>query len=423
MQEKERESIALFRYGLIAPLLNQQVESKKDYLAEICSQVHQVPYYGPKEYNPKTIEEWLRLYKKEGFDVLKPKLRADRGMSRSIPVELQEAIYELRQERRDLPVTMFYELLVQKALIKKCDFSYATVYRLLKKNDLVGKGRRKEPERKRFAYDTVNMLWQVDASAGPYLQVGTKKRPTYLLSFIDDCSRIVPAARFSFTENTEDLMAVFEEALLRRGIPSMVYADNGKIFRSDQFQLACASLGISLIHTRPYDAPAKGKIEKFFGTVKLRFFPFLREHMPVDLEQLNALFLKWLEEQYHRRVHSSLNMTPLDKYLSQMSRVKMVEDPASLKLLFLKRDYRKVRHDGTIFLHNHLFEVPPVYTGQRIELRYDEELKQVLIFENGRQKGQARLVNFADNARVKREKPALSFTRLLDPAKGDDEDV
>lgn len=119
MQEKERESIALFRYGLIAPLLNQQVESKKDYLAEICSQVHQVPYYSPKEYNPKTVEEWLRLYKKEGFDVLKPRLRADRGLSRSIPLETQEAILELRQERKDLPVTMFFELLVEKGVIKK----------------------------------------------------------------------------------------------------------------------------------------------------------------------------------------------------------------------------------------------------------------------------------------------------------------
>jgi len=419
MQEKERESIALFRYGLIAPLLNEQVESKQDYLAETCSRVHQVPYYGPKEYTPKTITEWLRLYKKEGFDVLKPKLRADRGMSRSIPVELQEAIYELRQERRDLPVTMFYELLVQKALIKKCDFSYATVYRLLKKNDLVGKGRRKEPERKRFAYEKVNILWQVDASAGPYLQVGTKKRPTYLLSFIDDCSRIIPAARFSFSENTEDLMSVFEEALLRRGIPRMVYADNGKIFRSDQFQLACASLGITLLHTKVRDAPAKGKIEKFFGTVKLRFFPLLREKMPLDLDGLNTFFWQWLEQEYHRRRHSALEMSPLDKYLSQVSQVKMVEDPASLKLLFLKRDYRKVRHDGTISLHNHLFEVPPLYIGQKIELRYDEELKDVLIFAEGQSAGKAKAVNLADNARAKREKPALSFAAL----KGEDENV
>ena len=124
MQEKDRENIALFRYGLIAPLLNDQVESKKDYLSEICSQVHQVPYYGPKEYAPKTVEEWLRLYKKEGFDVLKPKSRSDKGRSRSIPLGLQETILMRRQEKRDLPVTMFYDLLIEKGVFRICDFSY-----------------------------------------------------------------------------------------------------------------------------------------------------------------------------------------------------------------------------------------------------------------------------------------------------------
>lgn len=423
MQEKDRENIALFRYGLIAPLLNDQVESRKDYLAEICSRVHQVPYYGPKEYTPKTVEEWLRFYKKLGFDALKPKSRSDKGRSRSIPCELQAAILEQREARRDLPVTMFYELLIEKGVIRKCDFSYATVYRLLKKHELVGKQKRKEPERKRFAYETVNSLWQVDATAGPYLQVGAKKKPTFLLAFIDDCSRVVPAGRFSFTENTEDLMRVFEEAVLRRGLPKLVYADNGKIFRSDQFQLACASLGITLLHTKIYDAPAKGKIEKFFGTVKMRFFPLLREKEIRDLDELNALYWQWMEQDYHRRVHSALGMTPLDKYLSQMSRVKMVEDPAELKFLFLKRDYRKVRHDGTVSLHNQLFEVPPVYIGQRIELRYDEALKQAFVFAENKPVDEAKAVNLADNARVKRERPALSFAELTSSHKGDDADV
>ena len=423
MQEKDRENIALFRYGLIAPLLNDQVESKQDYLAEVCSQIHQVPYWGPKEYTPKTVEEWLRLYKKEGFDVLKPKSRSDKGQSRSIPYELQEAILEQRQERRDLPVTMFYEVLVQKGVIKQCDFSYATVYRLLKKHELVGKQRRKEPERKRFAYETVNALWQTDVTSGPYLQVGAKKKPTFLLAFIDDCSRIVPAARFSFTETTEDLMRVFEEAILRRGLPRLVYADNGKIFRSDQFQLACASLGITLLHTKIYDAPAKGKIEKYFGTLKLRFFPLLREKESSSLDELNAFYWQWMEQEYHRRVHSALGMTPLDKYLSQMSQVKMVEDPASLKFLFLKRDYRKVRHDGTVSLHNCLFEVPPVYIGQRIELRYDEALKQVFVFAENKPVDEAKAVNLADNARVKRERPVLSFAELTARSGGDDASV
>lgn len=419
MQEKDRENIALFRYGLIAPLLNGQVTSRKDYLAEIASLVHQVPYWGPKEYTPKSIEEWLRIYKREGFDGLKPKLRSDKGKSRSIPPELQESILERRREKLDLPVTLFYELLIRKAVIRKTDFSYATVYRLLKKHDLAGRLQRCEPERKRFAYETVNILWQTDGSQGPYLKVGGKKKATFLLAFLDDCSRVVTAARFSFTEKIEDLMKVLEEALLRRGIPRMIYADNAKIYRSEQFQLACASLGITLLHTRPYDAPAKGKIEKFMGTMKMRLFPLLRGKEIKDIDELNALFWEWLERDYHRRTHSALNMTPLDKYLSQMSQVKLVENPGSLKEFFLRRVQRKVRHDGTISLHNTLFEVPPVFVGQKIELRYDEGLKQVFVFKEGKKIAEAKPVNLADNARAKRERPALSFAELKGLLKGE----
>lgn len=412
MQEKDREKIALFRYGLIAPILNGQVESKRDYLAEICSRVHHVPYYGAREYKPKTIENWLGIYGKEGFDGLKPKQRSDKGKARSIPVDLKGTILELREQRRDLPVSMFYELLAQKGIIKICDFSYSTVYRLLKKHDLVGKEKRVEPERRRFAHDRVNILWQTDTWNGPYLKDGRKKKPTYLIAFIDDCSRIVPAARFSFTEKTEDLMRVFEEALLRRGLPRMVYADNGKIYRSDQFQLACATQGISLLHTRIQDPAAKGKIERFFGNVSQRFMPLYRQEQISSLDELNNFFWQWLEQEYHRKEHSALGMSPLDRYLSQMSTVKMVEDPAALKVLFLKREYRKVRHDGTISLKGRLFEVPPLFIGQRIELRHDEELKQVDIFAEGKKIAAAKAVNLADNAHIKRQKAPLSFSKL-----------
>lgn len=412
MQEKDREKIALFRYGIIAPILNGQVESKQDYLAEICSQVHQVPYRGTREYKPKTIEEWLRIYGKEGFDGLKPKSRSDKGQARSIPAELKGSILELREQRRDLPVSMFYELLVQKGVIKVCDFSYSTVYRLLKKHELVGKEKRYEPERRRFAHDRVNILWQTDTWNGPYLNDGGKKKPTYLIAFIEDCSRIVPAARFSFTEKTEDLMRVFEEGLLRRGIPKMIYADNGKIYRSEQFQLACATQGISLLHTRVQDAAAKGKIERLFGNVSQRFMPLFRREQIDSLDELNSFFWQWLEREYHRKEHSALKMSPLDRYLSQMSEVKMVEDPAALKVLFLKREYRKVRHDGTISLKGRLFEVPPLFIGQRIELRHDEALEQVDIYAGGKKIAAARAVNLADNAHVKRQKPPLSFSEL-----------
>jgi len=263
MKEKEKESIALFRYGLIVPVLQGQVKNIKEYLAEISNQVHQMPYYGPKEFTPKTIESWLRNYRREGFNGLKPKSRSDKGQSRKIAEELQEKLSSLRQEQLNVPASLFYEQLIAKGIILPCDFSYATFNRFLKKHDLLGEKTRKEPERKRFAYDTVNTLWQGDLSYGPYLKVNGKKVQAYLFAFIDDCSRLIPFAQFFFSQEFDSLKVVFKEALLRRGIPRMVYVDNGKIYRSDQFHLVCASLGITLIHTKPYDAPSKGYVKTF----------------------------------------------------------------------------------------------------------------------------------------------------------------
>ena len=100
-------------------------------------------------------------------------------------------------------------------------------------------------------------------SYGPYLTVNGKKMQTYLFAFIDDCSRVIPFAQFFFSENTQSLSTVFKEALLRRGVPKIIYVDNGKIYRSEVFQIACATLGIVLTHTQPYDITSKGKIERF----------------------------------------------------------------------------------------------------------------------------------------------------------------
>lgn len=415
MEEKDRENIALFRYGLIAPILNGQVSCQKEYLAEVTGKIHQVPYYGPREFTPKTLSWWLLAYRREGFEGLKPKRRSDRGQSRKLTLEQEEHLLLLRKQRRDLPASVFYDQLVDKGEILPKEVSYATIYRLLKKHGLIGKEAAKYTERKRFSYDTVNTLWQGDMSVGPYLLVDGKKRQTFLFAFIDDCSRVVPFAQFFFSEKFASLRTVFKEALIRRGLPKIVYVDNGKIYRSDTFHIACATLGITLTHTKPYDAASKGKIERFFGTVKTRFFPLLRLKPVASLPELNRRFWQWLEEDYHRKVHASLGMPPLEVYLSQVSRVRMVNDPASLDPLFLKRDKRKVKHDGTISIGGKLFEVPPRFIGQRIEVRFDEG--EVYIYENSLAVAKVLPVNFSDNAHVKRDR-SLSFQEMLSGKEG-----
>jgi putative transposase len=410
MDEGMREKIALFRYGLIAPLLNGQVD-RAVYLAGVSAKKHDVPCYGEKTYAAKTILEWLLFYRRKGFDGLKPGTRSDRGQSRTLSQDQQDHVLALRRQHADMPITVFYDYLIKKGEILPGRVSYSTIHRFLNLHGLLHGETTKAPERKRFAHDKVNMLWQTDMSEGPRLRIGGKIVRTYLLAFIDDCSRLVPFAQFVPTEKFDGLRIVMKEALIRRGIPKMLYTDNGKIFRSDILQFACASLGIQLLHTRSFDPQAKGKIERYFLTCKTRFYTLLEAEPVSSIEELNERFWKWLEADYHRRPHASLGgKMPLEMYLSQIEQVRTVSDPSALDTFFLRRAKRTVKHDATFSLENQLYEVPETFAGQKVEIRYDEN--SVHLYVESKAVAEAKAVRFADNAHVKRDRPSLSFKAL-----------
>lgn len=409
MKEKEREQVALFRYGLIAPLLNGQVNTK-EYLEEIEGKIHSIPYYGERKVARKTVQEWLLRYRRYGFESLKPKKRADRGNSRKLSPDDQDHILDIRKKSLHMPVSVFYEQLIEHGEIQRNQISYSTINRLLKKHKLVGKQILSQPERKRFAHDKVNVLWQGDLSHGPYVPIDGKMKKTFLIAYIDDCSRLIPYGQFFSSEKFDGLRVVTKEALLRRGKPKIIYADNGKIYRSETLQYACAQLGITLAHTRPYDAAAKGKIERFFKTVQTRFYPLLQTNPADSLEELNERYWRWLEEDYHRRVHASLEgQTPHEVFHSQLDTVTFLKDPSILDTIFLKREERKVKADGTITLNKQLYEVPSCYIGTSIDVRMDEY--GVYIFENDQKVGEATPVSMTDNAHVRRVRSPFALSK------------
>lgn len=396
MNENQRQQVALFRYGLIAPLLNEQVKPK-EYFQELEGKIHDVPYYGERSIAEKTIRDWMLQYKKHGFEGLKPKKRSDDGSSRRLSPDELDHILEIRKKFLHMPVSVFYEQLIEHGEITKNQISYSTINRLLKKHNLVGKNILPAPERKRFAHEKVNVLWQGDLSQGPYIQ----KKKTYLIAYIDDCSRFVPYAQFFSSEKFDGLRIVTKEALKRRGKPQMIYADNGKIYRSEPLQYVCARLGITLTHTQPYDSQSKGKIERFFKTVQTRFYPLLRVTPAQSLEELNQRFWHWLEEDYHRKPHASLDgKSPVEVFQSQLENVTFLEDTSLLNTIFLRREQRKVKADGTITLHKQLYEVPARFIGQTVDIRFDES--EVHIFEDDQKVAKAIPVSLNDNAIAKR---------------------
>ena len=89
---------------------------------------------------------------------------------------------------------------------------------------------------------------------------------------------------------------------MSRGVPKAILVDRGSAFVSSQLLRACAVLGVKLIHASPRAATTKGKIERFFRTVRDQFLVEIDDG--VELAELNRLFSAWFEVVYHRRVHS-----------------------------------------------------------------------------------------------------------------------
>lgn len=404
LDEKAREAIALKRFSLISPVLNGQVKNQKEYFDALSDKPIEIPYLGMRRYTPKTLRGWLYQYLRGGIEALKPGYRSDRGKYRKINFELSEKIKQKKLEHPEMPNKLLYETLIGEGIISPDKVSLSTFYRFLKNIPVKSLDKEKEGKTKRFSHEFINELWQTDVMYGPYIKEGKTKRQTYLIAYIDDASRLCTYARFYYTQNFLALRDSFKEAVLRRGIPKMLYTDNGKIYRSTQFEYICASLGTSLIHAEPFSPHSKGKIERFFHTVRMRFLSTIDPTSIKSIDELNMMFFKWLEEDYNRKEHSSIGMSPLDFFMSQISRVNMCGDIDMLNECFLIRVNRKVNKDATLKVENILYETEEKFKGMRLEVRYDPQwLKDntpLLLFHEGKKVGEAYKVNFHENAKI-----------------------
>lgn len=404
LDEKAREAIALKRFSLISPVLNGQVKNQKEYFDALSDKPIEIPYLGMRRYTPKTLRGWLYQYLRGGIEALKPGYRSDRGKYRKIDFELSEKIKQKKLEHPEMPNKLLYETLIGEGIISPDKVSLSTFYRFLKNIPVKSLDKEKEGKTKRFSHEYINELWQTDVMYGPYIKEGKTKRQTYLIAYIDDASRLCTYAHFYYTQNFLALRDSFKEAVLRRGIPKMLYTDNGKIYRSTQLEYICASLGTSLIHAEPFSPHSKGKIERFFHTVRMRFLSTIDPTSIKSIDELNMMFFKWLEDDYNRKEHSSIGMSPLDFFMSQISRVNMCGDIDMLNECFLIRVNRKVNKDATLKVENILYETEEKFKGMRLEVRYDPQwLKDntpLLLFHEGKKVGEAYKVNFHDNAKI-----------------------
>jgi putative transposase len=411
--EKRKQAIAIFRHGVISDFVNGKGisrEEKKRMMQEKCSRRWQIPHSEKTSVSAGTIYKWIRDYKASGgqLESLVPLPRSDQSRSRAIDDDTCTALVELRNERPEMTVKdLIRQMVYLKRVTPGIELKKTTVHRFLKQSGLLNKTQPPADCRK-FEAELPNDLWQSDVMHGPHVIHEGKQRKTYLIGIIDDHSRLIPYAQFYLSETLISYLDALYHALARRGLPRKLYVDNGAAFKSHKLQYVTAALNVTLIHARAFYPQGKGKIERFFKTVRSMFLP---TNTSKTLDELNTAFSAWLNSAYHVRPHGATGQTPFARFTEHLHCARPA--PSNLTDYFRTIARRNVNKDRTVVLNGQLFEAPVALIGKRVELTYhDSDPDRVEVTWNLQSYGYLTKVSLHVNCRVKRNKNSEADIRF-----------
>jgi transposase InsO family protein len=358
----------------------------------------------PRTFTWRTIQTWVSIYKQHGVEALVSRPRADKGHPRKVSAEvlreaLEAVLPEFHGKRRNK--MMLYRRAIERGLISTRECSQTSFFRLVREFDLLTPLDKSEnPRRLAFSKQYSNQMWQMDTMFGPHIKHGRTATQTKLIAFIDDASRVVAHGQFFFSENIDAMITALRSALYKRGVPQTLYVDNGSIYTSAELNQICARLNILLCHTPVADGAAKGKIERFFRTVRDRF---LIQKLDLScLEELNRQFIAWLESDYNAREHSALGMKPIDRFGLDRTRIRFLDPADASEELFYFEETRAVRKDNTFSVAGRRYEAPRLLAGRTIHVRYNRHAQspdRIIVFYNNERMGEATLLNTLANDR------------------------
>ena len=406
MDEEAKREVAIFRFGVIHDFVGAvQLDhgEQERLLAEKCERKWSIPHSSKTRIARSTILRWIRAYRNSNgkLESLYPAERSDRGMSRGMDEETALGLLRLRKELPKATAPFLIREMHRRGLTSAgATLNLSAVYRFLHRHHLMTSHIHPPQDRRKFEAELPNDLWQSDCMHGPKVDVEGRMRKTYLLAFLDDHSRLLPHTQFYLSERLGSYLDAFEQALSKRGLPRKLYVDNGPAFRSKHLQHITASLGIALIHSTPYKPQGRGKIERFFRTLRSQFLPGFRGH---SLQDLNEALDLWLNDIYHQREHSATAQTPFARFTSHMQCLRPA--PHDLRDHFRIRTRRRVAKDRTIVLNGRLYEAPVPLIGKQVLLLYHENhSERVEALYDNQSYGFLIPVDLHINARVRRNK-------------------
>ncbi|MCA9633891.1 MAG: DDE-type integrase/transposase/recombinase [Myxococcales bacterium] len=344
------EAVALFRAQVIGDLAARQLDHG-ELAAELRERSLQ-RFRAPgspvtRTYSVPTLERWLYRLRAGGVKALRPQQRSDAGAARVLDDVTKSLLLDIRREHPSLSAALIMRTLVRKGRIAPGELSVNTLRRLYREHGLERLGKKHQApghHRRRWEAAYPSQLWHADVCHGPKVICGERERPLRIHGILDDFSRRVLALVALHQEREVDMLRVFTRAVRQHGKPESMYLDNGSTYRGETLAIACNRMDVRLTHAQPYDPQARGKMERFWRTMR----ECCLDHTPATatLHDVQIRLLAFLDEYYHSTPHGSLvGDTPEQRWVQRQPREVSEEE---LQEALTIRTTRRLRGDGTV---------------------------------------------------------------------------
>jgi len=367
MNPTERLSSDLWRLSIIGELIHRHPEDGRtmmECLQELACKTWIRPDGTPCQFSSETLRKWFSRFQAGGLKALDD---TRTSMGTRIPEKLGKELCDLRNQYPHWTVTLILSELQKQNKWNGRQPSKASLFRWCKERGLLRSKLKEANSGRAFEFTAFGALWLSDFLHGPKVSIGGKKRKTYLLAILDDASRFIVSLRFHFAESVENLMVDFRQSLQRFGCPQRFYSDNGACYRSRILHQVGASFNIAMPHTPPYQPQGRGKIERFFRTVREQF---LAKTEAKTLDGLNRSLGEWVAS-YHQNPHEGINReTPFQKRMRIKDLCRPLPETANIDALFMQKRLCRVYKDGTFRLFGKIFETSKVFSEARTEVYY-----------------------------------------------------
>ncbi len=371
-EPSHREQVALFRHGVVGDLLAREL-SRGELRSELLSRARQ-RYRPPganrsRRYHFKTLQRWYYEAKRDLVGGLLPVSRA-RGFALAVTEAQRDLLLDMRREHPSAAAELLLSEAVRHGALAEKALSLSTLRRLYTDAGLPRQSKRRadrgDSQRRRWQAAHPGDMWHSDVC-----HVKPGPRLFLVHGFLDDTSRFVPALVARTTEREQDLLEVFLGALLRNPPPRMLYVDNGAGYRGNVLALVCKRLDIRLVHAAPYSPEARGKMERFWRTMRQRCTDHLSSD--VSLHDVNQALWAWLDTDYSRHPHGGLmGQTPRRFYREKLPAQRVPLTPKQLARALEVELTRQVRRDSTFDVDGVVYEVAGRHlAGKRITVTCD----------------------------------------------------